>query len=105
MNQFPLVSVLTVVLAFITTIALILWAILDKKSHPYSWLAAIWTAAVFIVFVCLWAMSIGGFKDYGIMFMANAVPGVFLWSLVVMFVIAVNEIHLHLKGIGHAKCS
>jgi len=104
-NQFPITSVFTVVLALITTIVLTVWAKLDKKSRPYSWLAAIWTGIVLLVFAVLWCMSTDGYQEYDIRFMANAVPGVFIGSLVVMLVISTNEIRLHLNGASHGKHS
>ena len=101
MNGFSVTSMVTTVAALVTTIVLFAWAKLDKKSNPWSGMAAGWTGTVFVVFTVLWLMSLDGYQNYDLAFMSNAIPGVVLWSLISLFVIGVNEIRMHLKDVRH----
>jgi len=100
MNNYSITSVITMGVAFATTIVLFVWAKVDKRSHPWSWMAASWTCAVFLVFGVLWCMALDGYQTIDIMFMSNAVPGVILWSLITLFVVGINETRLQLKNGG-----
>lgn len=105
MTNFNATSITTAIVALITTVVLFVWALLDKKSRPYSWLASIWTLAIFVVFVVLWTMAADGYQACDILFMSNAVPGVILGSLICLLVVGINEIRTHLKGGSYGKHS
>jgi uncharacterized membrane protein YphA (DoxX/SURF4 family) len=105
MNNFNATSIATAIVALITTVVLFVWSHLDVKSRPYSWLAAVWTLMIFLIFLILWVMSLDDYQPYDIQFMSNAVPGVILGSLVCLLVVGANEIMIHTRGGDHGQRS